>query len=451
MRSSILGVGVRLALCVLAIGWGSIAHAQERRVALVIGNSAYEQVARLRNAARDAEVMGAALKALGFSVTVVTNQTAQSMRQTLREFSDVVRGADVALFFFAGHGLQMSQRDQTENYLIPVDARLSDARDLEDEAVGLSRLLQLMDGARARIVILDACRDNPMVARMAGASATRSVARGLAPIRANGAEGTLIVFSTAPGAVAADGDGSNSPFAEALLRHMVTPGLEIRGALTRVRAEVARASSNTQVPWSNDGLLDELFLAGGASSLVAGPVPATGDIGQAPSVLEATLWAGIQASDRGSDFDDYLARFPSGSFSGAAQNRLIAIRGVAEVRQPADNVRTPGVRPWSGLNIATITEETARRLGLPGQPRGALVARTQSDGPMDRAGVRADDIILAIGGIEISEMRDFPRAFGRFSPGQVIPVLLFSDGQMVTRQLVVGRFLSEETSGAPRR
>ncbi|MFN7305317.1 MAG: caspase domain-containing protein, partial [Acetobacteraceae bacterium] len=147
-----------IALLLLLLSLTS-AMAQERRIALVIGNTGYQHMRALPNAVNDAEALAVTLRGLGFAVTLERNQNAAAMRRTMRDFSDAARGADVALFFFAGHGLQMGTRDRAENYLVPVDARLSDARDTEDETIALSRVLQLLDGARARVVILDACRD----------------------------------------------------------------------------------------------------------------------------------------------------------------------------------------------------------------------------------------------------------------------------------------------------
>ncbi|MFN7308152.1 MAG: caspase domain-containing protein, partial [Alphaproteobacteria bacterium] len=147
-----------IALLLLLLSLTS-AMAQERRIALVIGNTGYQHMRALPNAVNDAEALAGTLRGLGFAVTLERNQNAAAMRRTMRDFSDAARGADVALFFFAGHGLQMGTRDRVENYLVPVDARLSDARDTEDETIALSRVLQLLDGARARVVILDACRD----------------------------------------------------------------------------------------------------------------------------------------------------------------------------------------------------------------------------------------------------------------------------------------------------
>ena len=322
-----------IALLLLLLSLTS-AMAQERRIALVIGNTGYQHMRALPNAVNDAEALAGTLRGLGFAVTLERNQNAAAMRRTMRDFSDAARGADVALFFFAGHGLQMGTRDRAENYLVPVDARLSDARDTEDETIALSRVLQLLDGARARVVILDACRDNPLLAQMAQAGGTRSVSRGLAPIEASGAQGTLVAFSTAPGAVAADGRGRNSPFTTALLRHLPTPGLELRGALTRVRAEVARETNNTQVPWSNDGLLAELFLAGQGSaspSSAAGPQIALAPQAAppAPAALELAFWQSIQGSQRAEEFEAYLRQFPQGTFADLARARIAALRAPA--------------------------------------------------------------------------------------------------------------------------
>jgi uncharacterized caspase-like protein len=329
---------VALVLAALALP----AFAQERRVALVVGNGAYRNAMALANPGNDADGVARALTTLGFRVTLLKDVGVTAFREALLDFGDAARGADVALFFFAGHGLQMGLRDRAENFLIPVDAGLVDARRLEDETIRLSRVLELMETARARVVILDACRDNPLISAMANAGGTRSVGRGLAPIE-GAAQGTLIAFSTAPGAVAADGRGANSPFTEALLRHLPAPGLELRTVLTRVRAEVARATNNAQTPWSNDGLLSELFLAGrdGVPPPVAPPPPMQGLVQAVPQeALELVFWQSIQTTRRASEIEEFLRRFPDGVFAGLARNRLAALQReamTAEVPRAADD------------------------------------------------------------------------------------------------------------------
>lgn len=313
------------------------ALAQERRVALVVGNGAYRHAAALANPGNDAEGVARTLAGLGFRVTLLRDLGVSAFREALLDFGDAARGADVALFFFAGHGLQMGLRDRAENFLVPVDAQLADARRLEDETIRLSRVLELMESARARVVILDACRDNPLIAAMANAGGTRSVGRGLAPIE-GAAQGTLIAFSTAPGAIAADGRGNNSPFTEALLRHLPTPSVELRTVLTRVRAEVARATANAQTPWSNDGLLTELFLAG-REAPPAAPPPAAALPPIVPAVpaeaLEVVFWQSVQTTQRPEELEEFLRRFPDGTFAGLAQSRLAEMRRAEASRDAA--------------------------------------------------------------------------------------------------------------------
>jgi uncharacterized caspase-like protein len=325
-----------LPLLALLLLLAPAALAEERRVALVVGNAAYRHATALANPGNDADGVARTLAGLGFRVTLLRDLGVAAFREALLEFGDAARGADVALFFFAGHGLQMGLRDRAENFLVPVDAALADARRLEDETIRLSRVLELMEPARARVVILDACRDNPLLAAMANTGGTRSVGRGLAPIE-GAAQGTLIAFSTAPGAVAADGRGSNSPFTEALLRHLPAPAVEFRTVLTRVRAEVARATGNAQVPWSNDGLLTELFLAGREAPAAPPPVTPPPPLLPAvpPGAMELVFWQSIQATQRPEELEEFLRRFPDGTFAGLARSRLAETRRAEPGREAA--------------------------------------------------------------------------------------------------------------------
>jgi tetratricopeptide (TPR) repeat protein len=235
-----------------------------RRVALVIGNSAYRAVGQLANPRRDATAVAEALRQTGFqSVELVTDLDRDGMVKALRAFRSEADRADWALVYFAGHGIDIAG----VNYLIPVDATLRDDRDVQTEAVAYDELLRTVEGAKAlRMVILDACRDNPFKARMARTGASRgSLARGLAPPKETAA-GTLVVYSAKEGETADDDvDGVNSPFARAFIAQLKVPGREVRRLFDYVRDDVVQATRNRQQPWtygSLPGAQDFFFMAG---------------------------------------------------------------------------------------------------------------------------------------------------------------------------------------------
>jgi uncharacterized caspase-like protein len=245
------------------------ASAGPSRVALVIGNGAYKKVARLPNPVSDANAMAALLGKAGFEVVQVkTDVDVSSMRRALRDFTDAVRDADVAVVFYAGHGIEVGGT----NYLIPVDAVLERDIDIEDEAVSLDRVSQLIEPAKKlRLIILDACRDNPF-AGMKRTMAGRSIGRGLARVDILTSD-TLVAFSAKAGSTAADGNGPNSPYTAALLQHLMTPGLDLRLALGRVRDQVRATSGGKQEPFVYGSLGGaEISLAPSSESR---PPPAT--------------------------------------------------------------------------------------------------------------------------------------------------------------------------------
>jgi hypothetical protein len=271
------GGGVLIGFCMAWLIASSPAMAQ--RVALVIGNAAYQSAASLTNPVADARGVSAALRRLGFSVDLVTDGTRRAKEEALRRFGRTSDGAEIALLFYAGHGMQIG----SENWLVPVDARLADARDAEFELIGLSTVLRQMERARTRIVILDACRNNPMAAQMRGLSGGRSVERGLARVDAQDT-GTLIAFSTSPGAVADDGTGTNSPFTAALLRRIEQPGLDLQLILRQVRSDVRQATGGRQTPWENSSLEQEVVLRPASAPVAARPpAPAPVPPAQAPA------------------------------------------------------------------------------------------------------------------------------------------------------------------------
>ena len=226
-----------------------------RRVALVVGNGAYEHARELRNPGNDATDMAAALKALDFEVVQGMDVGRDGFFDKLDEFTEAAAGADVALFFYAGHGLQVDGR----NYLAPVDARLEKELDLQREAIDLATILGEMRSP-TNLVFLDACRNNPLaenLARSMGRSRSVGATRGLA--RVGDRSGTLIAYATAANAVADDGEGENSPFTAALLEHIRTPGLSIFQMVNQVALSVSASTGGRQEPWSHHSALPNSF------------------------------------------------------------------------------------------------------------------------------------------------------------------------------------------------
>jgi uncharacterized caspase-like protein len=253
----------------------AFAHAAaELRVALVVGNGAYVNTPRLANPLNDARDIAGALKARGFIVVEAYDADKRKLDEAMRAFTDQLAKADVALFFYAGHGLQVG----LQNYILPVNAKLAHERDLEFEAVKLEFVLRQMEidrEGKTSIVILDACRDNPLARNLAGSMGTRSTAIGRGLATAPAGLGTFIAYSTQPGNVALDGTGRNSPFTAALLKHLPVPGRNLPALLIEVRKDVVAATKGQQVPWDHSALtVDFSFVQGeGSATAIASPAP----------------------------------------------------------------------------------------------------------------------------------------------------------------------------------
>jgi uncharacterized caspase-like protein len=220
----------------------------EKHVALVIGNSAYQHTSVLPNPKNDAEAIARMLRQIGFAeadVALKTDLGYQALREELRVFAGRTAGADVAIVYYAGHGIEVGG----ENYLVPVDAKLASDRDLDWEAVSLASVLNVLGDARKlKLVILDACRTNPLSDKMVlRAGVTRDVSRGLVRIEPKG--DLLVAYAAKAGTVALDGKGRHSPYAEALLNHMATPGLDVFRMFGRVAEAVQEATDKRQEPW----------------------------------------------------------------------------------------------------------------------------------------------------------------------------------------------------------
>lgn len=229
-----------------------------KRVALVIGNAAYQYAPALANPANDAADMAKVLTAAGFDVTLGVDLTRRAFLAKLHDFTRSLDGADTAVLFYAGHGLQVSGY----NYLAPVDAKLDSARDLDFETVGLNFVLRQIEVGRkgkTSIVFLDACRDNPLAQNLARSMGARgaAVGKGLAEVQTG--VGTFIAYSTQPGNVALDGSGRNSPFTKALAAHLPERGKNLTSIMIEVRNDVLKVTDGRQVPWDHSALTREFY------------------------------------------------------------------------------------------------------------------------------------------------------------------------------------------------
>jgi hypothetical protein len=285
---------------------------QPRRVALVIGNGAYQSAdtPKLSNPANDADDVGAALRRFGFSVTVKKNVGREAMNDAIAEFGRKAADADAALFYFAGHGVQI----RNQNYLIPVDAKVRSEAGLANESVGMTYVLDELDNAHSRvnIVILDACRDNPINGKFRGAGARGLAAPSGVP------KATVIVYATDPGNTAEDGEGRNGLFTSGLLAAFRQKDLSLDGVLTSASAQVEKSSGGRQTPYV-DGpkLVQKNFFFDAPQA--AAPAPAAGADAAAIHVptadeIETELWDTIKNSQDPSDFQNYLAQYPNGRF-----------------------------------------------------------------------------------------------------------------------------------------
>ena len=346
-----------VALSLLALSlFGLLATADaakaDKRVAFVVGNGAYKNVMPLPNPAIDARSMAGVLRNVGFEVVEGTNLTRDKMTEKLLEFGKKAQGADVALFFYAGHGIAINGT----NYLLPIDADLKSEMDVKlGSAINIDVTLdQTMGNAKVKLVFLDACRDNPFAAKIRSASVTRSVnvQTGLAEMKSG--EGTLIAFATGPGQTALDGqEGTNSPFTRALMANIAAPGVEIQQAMTKVRAQVNEETSKGQLPWGHTNLIGSVYLnpvaAPAGTPVEAANTPAP-TISGAPEV-ELEFWRSIKDSNKPEELNAYLTNYPSGQFKSLALARIASLQ---------DGPSTITRNLTTGIDPATFTEDSSQ-------------------------------------------------------------------------------------------
>jgi uncharacterized caspase-like protein len=285
----------------------------EKRVALVLGNSAYQNVARLPNPVNDGAVIAATLKSAGFDVVEERHDLpAAETRRALRDFADRARDADIAVVYYAGHGIEV---DGT-NYLIPVDAKLERDTDVYDEAFSLDRVLLAIEPAKQlRLVILDACRDNPFAKTMKRTVASRAIGQGLAKIEPT-SPNMLIAYSAKAGSTALDGDAKNSPFTMALARHLTTPGLDVRRAFGFVRDEVLKTTSYRQEPFVYGSL--------GGEDVPLVPVKTIASPASPQADMRRDYELAQQIGNKAA-WNAFLTQYPDGFYAELARSQLAKI------------------------------------------------------------------------------------------------------------------------------
>ncbi|TFV48721.1 caspase family protein [Bradyrhizobium niftali] len=296
----------------LSTGLGTGSALAEKRVALVMGNSAYKNVARLANPANDAALVGGMFRKAGFeTVDVKLDLNVVDMRKALREFGSKAREADVAVIYYAGHGIEL---DGT-NYLIPTDAALETDTDVLDEAFPLDRVLFAIEPAKQlRLVILDACRDNPFAKTMKRTVASRAIGRGLAKVEPT-SPNTMVAFAAKAGSTASDGDAKNSPFATALVERLPMPGLDLRKAFGFVRDDVLKTTGYKQEPYVYGSLGGDDVPLVAAKPVVAGP-QANPD-----AEIRRDYELALQLGTR-DGWTAFLNQFPSGFYADLAKGQL---------------------------------------------------------------------------------------------------------------------------------
>ena len=353
---------------------GTPAHAAGR-VALVIGNASYKE-APLRNPVNDARAMAKTLERLGFEVIRLENANRVEMERAIIEFTGRLGEDASGLFYYAGHGVQVTGR----NYLIPVDAKLESEREVRVETINVNLVLDELEyaGNRLNIVILDACRNNPFERRFRGRS------RGLAAVDA--ARGTLIAYSTAPGSVALDGDGSNGLYTEELLRTLNRPGLGVEEVFKQVRINVSKRTNSKQIPWESSSLTGEfVFHASAAPAKKAAVVEKR----PADQTGELLFWETIKTSDNPDVYRAYLKQYPDGLFSSLARIKLEELESMeAAVRAPAAAPAPPAeetavASSAAAAGGAAATASTGESSGVAGWFQQQIAALTPQPGPTE--------------------------------------------------------------------
>ena len=385
----------------VALMLANVSAAQaDRRVALVIGNSAYSNAASLRNPRNDASDMAETLKKLGFEVELGLDLDQQNFAVTIEKFARALDGADVGLFFFAGHGLQLNDK----NYLVSINAKLENEFLMSSETIDLTSIVRLMESkAAVNLVFLDACRNNPLAENLRrGLEVTKrsaNLGRGLARIEPASRD-TLIAFAAAPGQVAADGDDRNSPFTASLLKNLPRPALEVSVMLKEVSADVRRATANAQRPQQLSDMSRTFYFAA-AAPVVASDASAPEQVAKAPPALlpiaptddrafDVAFWNAAQTANDCDAVRAYLQRFPNGIFvelGKLSERRLCGAPRKVAVAESADRPETaltpvaPGSPALTAPNNDPKAQAGIATMAALSEPVNAAPSATRTTGP----------------------------------------------------------------------
>lgn len=357
------------------VGLSWLSPAEARRAALIIGNSNYVHATSLPNPPRDAALVAESARKAGFDVTMVSDLTKTDFDQALREFRQKADGAEVALIYYAGHGIQSGG----SNWLIPVDAALAESRDLRFEAIDLGGLLETMILSQLRIVILDACRENPFGSSWS--SAVAGVPSGLVEEKR---EGSMVIFAAGAGQFATDGVGDNSPFARSVARRLSEPGLSIHRLAASIRDDVLADTGGKQEPWLSSAIPSRDFAlveaTGGTGQQVAAAADADGQFR-----LDSYSWRYYSQMDTADAYKQYLKEFPNGFYAAQASMRIAQIAAGQRPVAPPTSAMARSTAPAAAQPAAPVSRPATPAAPAATRPRPAAVVTPVTPAPAPAA------------------------------------------------------------------
>jgi hypothetical protein len=339
------------------------ALASDKRVALIIGNSAYQNAPALPNPARDARAVAAMFTKAGYEVVSTAYDLGNlDFKRAIRQFEDAAADADIAVVYYAGHGIEI----HGVNYVVPVDAKLASDRDADDEAIPLDRLIESVDGAKKlRVIILDACRDNPFSRTMKQQRmASRGISAGLTAAEPTSIN-TLVAYAAKAGSQAEDGNGDHSPFASALMDNLFVPGLDVRLAFGRVRDEVLKKTGNRQEPFVYGSL------GGGNVAIVPAPDQPEKVAGASDGDGERSDYSLVEKIGTKGAWQVFLAQHPKGFYAELARAQITKLGGQINTTASLDTRPMVVASTDSGERNLTVTQSAA---AAPSAPQAPVVA-----------------------------------------------------------------------------